>query len=553
VLDYIIRRDPKTNEEWIETELTGKALLSTFLLNKGTAFSYEERCELGLLGKLPQKIEILEEQVLRAYRQYKRYRSPLQKHIYLNNMHDKNEVLFYRLISEHIIEMLPIIYTPVVSLAVQSFSQEFRQPRGLYIAFPDQDKIKSILENRTHPEIKIIVVTDGERILGIGDQGIGGIDIPIAKLMLYTICGGVNPYFTLPIFLDAGTNNPKLLKDPLYLGWRHPRVTGKDYDEFVAKFVDGIKLHFPKAFLHWEDFGRDNAKRILDTYQDQLCTFNDDMQGTGVVTLAALMVAFKRLNQPFSQQRFVIFGGGTAGVGIADQITIALQHEGLTLNEARKRIWLIDKQGLLDRNMTNLTLSQMLYARESEGGLSLKEVVEKVHPTVLIGCSGMGGVFSESIVQTMAKYTERPIIFPLSNPTELSEANPADILNWTDGKAFVATGSPFGREFAQCNNLFAFPGIGLGLIAGQVRKLNQSILWRVVEILAESAPSDPNGRLLPDLSETKQVAKRVAKAVIEQAKQEQLSDLNPLVDIDHIIDETFWEPYYRPIRLKKPI
>lgn len=553
MLDYIIRRDPKTNEEWIETELTGKALLSTFLLNKGTAFSYEERCELGLLGKLPQKIEILEEQVLRAYRQYKRYRSPLQKHIYLNNMHDKNEVLFYRLISEHIIEMLPIIYTPVVSLAVQSFSQEFRQPRGLYIAFPDQDKIKSILENRTHPEIKIIVVTDGERILGIGDQGIGGIDIPIAKLMLYTICGGVNPYFTLPIFLDAGTNNPKLLKDPLYLGWRHPRVTGKDYDEFVAKFVDGIKLHFPKAFLHWEDFGRDNAKRILDTYQDQLCTFNDDMQGTGVVTLAALMVAFKRLNQPFSQQRFVIFGGGTAGVGIADQITIALQHEGLTLNEARKRIWLIDKQGLLDRNMTNLTLSQMLYARESEGGLSLKEVVEKVHPTVLIGCSGMGGVFSESIVQTMAKYTERPIIFPLSNPTELSEANPADILNWTDGKAFVATGSPFGREFAQCNNLFAFPGIGLGLIAGQVRKLNQSILWRVVEILAESAPSDPNGRLLPDLSETKQVAKRVAKAVIEQAKQEQLSDLNPLVDIDHIIDETFWEPYYRPIRLKKPI
>lgn len=272
MLKYEIHRDPQTGKEWIETTLRGKELLTTYLLNKGTAFTQQERCELGLLGKLPPRVETLEEQVRRAYRQYKKYKSDLQKHIYLNNLHDKNEILFYKLVNEYLVEMLPIIYTPVVGKAVQQFSHEFRQPRGLYIAFEDQDKIELILENRTHPEIAIIVVTDGERVLGIGDQGIGSIDIPIAKLMLYTMCGGINPYNTLPIVLDVGTNNPKLLRDPLYLGSRHPRIKGQAYDEFVEKFVSAVRKHMPNTFLHWEDFGRDNARRILERYRDQLCT-----------------------------------------------------------------------------------------------------------------------------------------------------------------------------------------------------------------------------------------------------------------------------------------
>jgi len=546
MLDYKMVKDDK-GFEWIETELRGKELLTTYLLNKGTAFTYEERCALELLGKLPARIETLEEQIVRAYRQYKKYRSDLQRHIYLNNMHDKNEVLFFKLVTEHLAEMLPIIYTPIVGQAVKNFSHEYRQPRGLYISYPDQDKIDFILSNRTHPEISIIVVTDGERVLGIGDQGVGAIGIPIAKLILYTMCGGINPYHTLPILLDVGTNNEKLLKDPLYLGWRNRRIRGEEYDRFIERFVTAVKQHFPNSLLHWEDFGRDNARRILEKYRQDLCTFNDDMQGTAVVALAALLNAVKRLKSNLSSQRVVILGAGTAGVGIADVIVEGMNREGLSLSDARERIWLVDKEGLLTKGVEEIMLFQVPYVRKEGQKLSLEELVNEVKPTVLIGCSSATGAFTESIVRNMAAFTERPIIFPLSNPNEKAEASPFDLLVWTGGKALIATGSPFNGQFAQCNNAFSFPGIGLGLVASKATRLTDSMLWEAVKTLCSCAPSEDNSPLLPELSQARDVAYKIALAVTKDACRSGFSKL-PIEDCEKAVQETLWEPYYRPIR-----
>lgn len=551
MLLYELHQDPVTNEEWIETDLHGKALLVTYLLNKGTAFTYEERCALGLLGKLPAKIETLDEQIVRAYHQYKKYRSDLQKHIYLNNLHDKNEVLFYKLVSEHLVEMIPILYTPSVGKAVKAFSHEFRQPRGLFISYKDQDNIDLILENRTHPELSVIVVTDGERVLGIGDQGVGAIGIPIAKLMLYTICGGINPYHTLPIMLDVGTNSPKLLKDPLYLGWRHPRIQGKEYDQFIEKFVRGIQKHFPNTFLHWEDFGRDNARRILERYRNQLCTFNDDMQGTSVVAVSAVLTAMDRVGQKLADQRIVIFGAGTAGVGIADRLVDSLVRQGVSEKAARAQIWLIDRDGLLVRNSPGLMPFQLPYVRDEKQGLSLADVVKKTKPTILIGCSAVGGSFTEKIVREMALHTKRPIIFPLSNPTEQSEATPQDLLKWTSGKALIATGSPFGDFCAQCNNAFSFPGVGLGLIASRAKYLTDGMLWAACEALSRAAPVGPNAPLLPTLSEARAVAIKIAVAVVNKAREEGHARLDSTISAEDAVKKTLWEPYYREIRRVK--
>lgn len=554
MLLYEIHRDSKTGEEWIETELQGKELLITYLLNKGTAFTEEERHSLGLLGKLPAKVETLEEQVERVYRQFKEYENDLQKHIYLNNLHDKNEILFYKLINEHLVEMIPIIYTPVVGKAVREFSHEFRQPRGLYIAYPDRENMEAILENRTHPEISVIVVTDGERVLGIGDQGVGAIDIPIAKLMLYTMCGGINPYHTLPILLDVGTDNPELLNDPLYLGWRHKRIRGAEYDQFIEKFVHLIKKRMPNTFLHWEDFGRDNARRILEQYRDQLCTFNDDLQGTAVVALSALLTAVKQLKAEFSQQRIVIFGAGTAGVGIADRIVDGMMREGLSEMDARKRIWLIDRAGLLSRDMQDLLPFQLPYAREETGGHLLDQVVREVKPTILIGCSAMGGAFTEDIIKTMAVNCQNPIIFPLSNPNEQSEATPSDLLKWTNNRALIATGSPFGENCAQCNNAFSFPGVGLGLIASKAKKLTDTMLWEACQALSRYAASNSHGThppLLPPLREARQVAEKIAVAIVEAARAEDLAQIAPDISAIDAVKNILWEPYYRPIRPKQ--
>lgn len=564
MLKYTTLIDHGMGREWIETELTGKELLVTPLLNKGTAFTEKERHDLGLLGKLPYGVETLEQQLGRAKSQYNRYSNTMQKYIYLNNLHDKNEILFYALLLDNLHETLPLIYTPGVSAAVKNFSHEFRQPRGLYISYPDRDKMEEVLDNRTHAEIDLLVTTDGERILGIGDQGIGGMDIPVAKLVVYSLCG-VNPYKTLPIMLDVGTNNQQLLNDPLYLGWRHPRITGKEYDEFIERFVNAIKVKFPNCMLHWEDFGQHNARRILETYRLKHCSFNDDMQGTAVVTLAALLAAIKASNVSITDQRVVVYGAGTAGLGIADQLYNAMLHFGVKPEVARSHFWLVDRQGLLVEGMENLNPFQVPYARgKSEENQwpadkrDLLSVVKQVHPTILIGCSTVKGAFDEAVVKAMAVHAKNPIICPLSNPTENSEGNPEDMIQWTDGKALIATGSPFapveyqGKTYkiAQCNNALSFPGIGLGVIATRASVVTDNMLWAATQAISERAPilEHPSLPLLPDVTEIPELAKHVAHAVAKQAIADGVAQHKPNMDFATFIKENTWKPYYRPIR-----
>jgi malate dehydrogenase (oxaloacetate-decarboxylating) len=567
MLDFKICRDLTTGEMILKTPISGKSLLTTPQLNKGTAFTKEERREFKILGKLPFRVETLDEQVKRAYLQYASYTSQLQQNIYLNNLHDKNQVLFYKLLSRHLSEMLPIIYTPIVGTAVKRYSREYRQPRGLYIPYANKAEIDEIIDNRSNPEIDLIVVTDGEGVLGIGDQGIGGIDIPVSKLMVYSLCGGIDPTRTLPIFLDLGTNNQDLLNDPMYLGCQHPRISGADYDTFIQHFVTSIKEHFPHAFLHWEDLGRDNARRILNQYQDKLCTFNDDIQGTGAVTLAALLAATDITGLPLHEQRIVVFGAGSAGTGISDQIVDAMIHLGLTKEEACQRFWLIDKQGLLTEQDIELTEAQQPFARKiSElkafksidcGYPTLLETVSHVKPTVLIGCSSQPGAFTEDIIKTMSMHCERPIIFPLSNPDEKCEAKPADILHYSQGRALIATGTAFPTipfkhrmvQIAQCNNALIFPGIGLGILAVGARRLTKSMIWAASLALSEFSPSKKDSflSLLPSLDDAQAVAKRIAVMVAKTALEEGLAT-NQEINLDQRIENLFWEPRYLPYK-----
>lgn len=563
MLDFKIIKDPQTQEFSIQTSLSGKALLTTPQLNKGTAFTQEERHIFGLLGKLPQRIETLEDQVKRAYIQYSSYKTRLQQNIYLNNLHDKNQILFYKLLSHYMEEMLPIIYTPIVGTAVKSFSREYRQPRGLYISHLDQPYLDEILSNRSNPEIDLIVVTDGEGVLGIGDQGIGGMDIPVAKLMVYSLCGGIDPTRTLPIFLDAGTNNPELLQDPMYLGCRHQRIYKEQYDEFIDKFVTCIQKHFPNVFLHWEDLGRENARRILNHYQNQLCTFNDDIQGTGAVTLAALLAACQITETPLTEQKIIVFGAGSAGTGICDQIVDAMVRLGLSREQAYRQFWLFDRQGLLLSDDPTLTSSQKPYARFSKdiqnwplqtSSLSLAESISFIKPTTLIGCSAQTGAFNEEIITAMASFVARPIVFPLSNPDEKCEAQPSDLLAWTQGKALIATGTAFSKvsyknrlvPIAQCNNALIFPGIGLGILAVQAQRLSSDMLWAAALALSHFAPSktDHFMPLLPSLSEAQHIAKHIACAVAKTAIETGLAQRHTDKELDALIEEQFWRPQY---------
>lgn len=567
MLKFKTQRQKGETTDWVETGLTGKALLTIPQLNKGTAFTEEEREIFGLKGKLPARIETLEEQVQRCYVQFSAYTTNLQKNIYLNNLNDKNQVLFYKLVITYLEEMLPTIYTPIVGTAVKQFSTEFRQPRGLYISYDDIDDIDTILSNRTNPEIDLIVVSDGEGVLGIGDQGVGGIDIPVAKLMIYTLLGGINPTHTLPIQLDVGTNNVALLEDPYYLGHRHKRLTAHDYDAFIEKFVSAIQRNFPNAFLHWEDLGRENAWRILQNYQTKLCTFNDDIQGTGIVTMAALLAAVKSKSETLGEQRIVIFGGGTAGMGVADQVKAGMIREGLTEQEALDRFWILDRHGLLHTAYQGLTPAQTPYARnESEVNdwadtskdISLLQVVEKIHPTILIGSSTVTGAFSQEVIETMAANVQRPIIFPLSNPTERAEATPEDIITWTKANAIIATGSPFDKveyndqhyTIAQSNNALAFPGLGLGVIAAHATRLTDNMLWAACEALSECAPvlTDPTAPPLPGISAAKSAAKAIAIAVVEQAREDGVATCDAETPAEALIDDVQWEPHYAPYR-----
>ena len=519
--------------------LQGSEILYRPEFNKGTAFTDKERMDFGLHGLLPPQIETLEEQVNRAYLAYQRKDDDLERHIYLRQLQDNNSVLFYRLLLDHIEEMMPIVYTPVVALGCQQFSKIYRRPRGLFVSYPLKDSIPMLLRNRPREEVDVIVVTDGERVLGIGDQGVGGMGIPIGKLSLYTLIGGIDPTRTLPIVLDIGTNNKELASEPQYLGWRHERVMGGEYMDFVERFVAAVMQEIPGVLLQWEDFATRNARPILTKYRDRLLTFNDDIQGTAAVALGALLAAVYVTSKKLSEQQIVMLGAGSAGIGVADYLRATMVKEGLSEKEAAQRFWIIDLDGLLVKGRAGLSPEQETYARDPEEvagwrstivGIGLGEVMNRVPATMLIGLSTVAGAFTESVVRKMASRVERPIVFPLSNPTEHSEAKPEDLLEWTDGRALIATGSPFGAvEFRgrkvridQCNNVYIFPAVGLGVTAANATRVTDSMMLAAAGALGRASPAlrDPGSSLLPALTELRDVAINIAFAVAQEAQRE---------------------------------
>jgi malate dehydrogenase (oxaloacetate-decarboxylating) len=532
--------------------------------NKGTAFTEDERGKLGLHGLLPPFVETLDQQSVRAYEAYKRKDDDLERHIYLRALQDTNEVLFYRLLLEHIEEMTPIVYTPVVALACEQFSHIYRRPRGMFISYPLRDSIAMLLRDRPNPDVDVIVVTDGERILGIGDQGAGGLGIPIGKLSLYTLIGGIHPARTLPIVLDVGTNNAQRLRDPEYLGWRHERVSGPAYFDFVEQFVQAVKQELPSTCLQWEDFATPHARPILERYRDQLLTFNDDIQGTAAVALGAILAAVNVTGKSLKDQQIVMLGAGSAGIGVADFLRAAMRDEGLSNDEARSRFWVVDKDGLLNSARSDLTAEQRVYAqprervsqwpRTANGQIGLADVVGQIDATVLIGLSTAHGAFTEAIVREMARKVSRPIIFPLSNPTAKSEATADDLIRWTDGRALVATGSPFepvsfgGRTIAiaQCNNIYIFPAIGLGVVASGAHRVTDAMVLASARALAEKSPALQNSSasLLPALADLRQVALHVATAVGLQAQRAGVAAKTSEEELRRQVNAAQWAPAY---------
>jgi malate dehydrogenase (oxaloacetate-decarboxylating) len=522
-------------------------VLSDPLRNKGTAFTAQERNALGLDGLLPPYVETLEEQVERAYRAYLAYEKEMNRHIYLRQLQDNNEVLFYRLLAEHIEEMMPIVYTPVVAEACRNFSHIYRRPRGLFISYPLRESIPALLRNRPNEEIDVIVVTDGERILGIGDQGVGGMAIPIGKLSLYSLIGGIHPARTLPVVLDAGTNNEERLRDPAYLGWRHERIRGDAYDEFIDQFVQAVKQELPDACLQWEDFATPHARPILDRYRDQLLTFNDDIQGTAAVALGAILAAVKITGKKLRDQQVVFLGAGSASIGVADYLRDAMIADGLTSAEAVGRFWIVDVDGLLREDREGLTAEQRVYAKAAGPHMGLAEVIAQIEATILIGLSTAQGAFTEPIVREMARKTERPIIFPLSNPTARSEATAGDLIRWTEGRAVVATGSPFepvpydGRTIpiAQCNNVYIFPAVGLGVVASKARRVTDGMMQAAARALAENSEA-----VLPPLHELRRVAVEIAMAVGLEAQRAGVAPLTTSETLREMVTATQWTPDY---------
>ena len=558
---------PQTSCSPLSDGTRGMSVLHDPSLNKGTAFTLQERDELGLHGLLPPHVETLGGQALRAYEAYQRKDDDLERHIYLRALQDTNEVLFYRLLLDHIEEMLPIVYTPVVGQACQQFSHIYRRPRGLFISYPLRDSIPALLRNRPHKEVDIIVVTDGERILGIGDQGAGGLGISIGKLSLYTVIGGIRPERTLPIVLDVGTNDSERLSDPAYLGWRHERISGQDYTDFIDQFVRAVQQELPQVCLQWEDFATPHARPIIERYADQLLTFNDDIQGTAAVALGTVMGAVGVTGTPLRDQQIVFLGAGSAAVGVADYLRAALVQDGLSEAEARRRFWMVDKNGLLHSSRTDLSTEQQVYAQPAEslvnwprteaGQIGLADVISQIEATILIGLSTVGGAFTERIVRAMAKKVERPIIFPLSNPTSRSEASPEDLLAWTSGRALVATGSPYppvqrdGKAIviAQCNNAFIFPAVGLGVVASQATRVTDGMMLAAARALGELSParSDPSSSLLPRLSEARSVTRTIATAVGLEAQRTGLAPKISEELLRERITATQWVPEYAEV------
>jgi len=559
----------------LETWVTGSALLDDPMLNRGTAFTLEERRELGLQGLLPSAVTPLNEQVRRASAQYQEIEDHLRKNLYLSALQDSNEVLFYRLLSEHLDEMLPVVYDPTIARAIEDYSHEYRRSRGVYLSIDHPEDIEMSLRDfgAGPDEIDLIVATDAEEILGIGDWGVGGIDISVGKLAVYTAAAGIDPARVIPVMLDVGTNRESLLNDPFYLGNRHSRVRGERYDAFIDAYVKTATKLFPNALLHWEDFGPGNGRRILEKYRNQVSTFNDDMQGTGAITLAAIYTALRIANANLRDQRVVIFGSGTAGIGNADQIRAAMMQAGLSKEDATRHFWCVDIQGLLLGTMGDaLRDFQVPYARPAsevqswqhdlpQGGISLAEVMRQVHPTVLIGTSTAPGTFTEAIVKDMAAHTQHPIIFPLSNPTHLMEAKASDLITWTDGHALVATGIPSrpvtykGTTYVigQANNALLYPGLGLGTIVSRARKVSDGMFAAAAQAVADLVDAkQPGASLLPHVENLRIVSATVAVEVAKKAAAEGLARVQ-LTDVIQQVQDAMWQPVYPQIVIKQEV
>lgn len=564
-MDYQIKTD-EAGQSYLEVNSNDFNLIRDPFLNKGMAFSEQERHDFGLHGLLPSHVATLDEQVARSYNAFQHKASDLEKYIYLRDLQNSNETIFYKLLNQYITEIMPIVYTPTVGLGCQLFSHVYRRPRGLFISYPNRDRIDEILSSPRFDRVEVIVVSDGERILGLGDQGAGGMGIPIGKLALYSGCAGIHPDATLAILLDSGTDNPELLSDPLYIGWRHERVRGQAYDDFIEAFVSAVKIRFPQVLLQWEDFAQQNATRLLDRYRDQLCTFNDDVQGTASVALGTLFAAIQASKTQMTDQRVVLVGPGSAGSGIGVLLKQAMMNCGLSETEARSRFFLVGRSGLLfdDSDLSKAFQKPLLQSRGIAEGwqvgnphcITLEEVIRHAKPTVLIGVSGQPGIFNEAVIREMARHVKRPIIMPLSNPTHRCEGNPEDILAWSEGRALIGTGSPFpaimrdglSQRVDQTNNAYIFPGLGLGVIAVGARRISEQMFMVAAKKLAECSPAqaNPDHNLLPPLTEIRDISFAMALAVAQCAIDEGLAEPLSPEGIRQAVLAKMWEPAYLP-------
>jgi malic enzyme len=564
------RTDPRTGEQYLAVHEKGRPVLLNPFTNKGTAFTAEERESLALGGLVPPAIFTIEEQLVRVYENHKAKSSGLERFIHLASLQDRNETLFFRLLHEHIDEMMPIVYTPVVGEACQNYSHIWRRARGLYINYNQRDEIESVLANHPRPPA-VIVVTDGERILGLGDQGAGGMGIPIGKLCLYTLCAGIPPHLTLPIMLDVGTDNEKRLNDPLYVGLRQKRIRGEAYQEFIDKFVAAVQKVYPEAMLQWEDFLKGNAIFQLERFRDQICSFNDDIQGTAGVVVAGVFSGLRITGQAMKDQRILFAGAGASAQGISDLLVSAMLEEGLTLEEARKRIWTVDSRGLVTRAREGLEAFKAAYARDVDeleayacvdrSKVTLQETVANAKPTILIGTSGTPGMFTEPVVKAMAKFNERPMVFPLSNPTSKSECTAEQAITWSDGRAIVATGSPFdpvehnGKRYriGQGNNAFIFPGVGLGIWFGRARRVTNGMFLAAAKALADKVTRKDleEVAVYPELTRIRECSHAVACAVVRRAVEEGHAERETLENLEGRIEKAMWFPEYRALRYEQ--
>ena len=567
-MTFSLRIDPSTQQKYMAVREKGRSLLINPHTNKGTAFTASERDELDLWGLLPPAICTIEQQLRRTYENFQAKPTDLERFIYLTSLHDRNETLFYRLVLEHIDEMMPIVYTPVVGQACQEFSHIYRRGRGIYVSYDQRNRIENLLSNYHTTDPSVIVVTDGERILGLGDQGAGGMGISIGKLCLYTLCAGISPYSTVPIMLDVGTDNNAKLQDPLYLGLRQKRVRGKHYQSFVDSFVAAVKKVFPNVLLQWEDFLKENALNQLQRHRDSLCTFNDDIQGTAGVVLAGLLSALKITGAPLSAQRMLFAGAGASAQGIADLFVSALVERGLTTSEAQRQVWMVDSRGLVTRERKNLEEFKRTYAR-AEGDtpdftcddptrISLEDTVAHVRPTILVGTSATPGLFTREIVEAMSRCNERPIIFPLSNPTSRAECTPEQAIAWSSGRAIIATGSPFAPvdfnghtyRIGQGNNAFLFPGLGLGVTTARARRVTNRMILDAAKALAGMVTNADleQAAVYPELRRIRDCSHAVACAVIRAAVEEGHVNAAILDDLDETVRRAMWFPDYLPVR-----